>query len=77
MSGRQQRAKQRRSLWKAEVVEPGQSKSGLYDSLTPEERIAALARLNERVWNAVGLSQPDSSERKQWPGQVFEIRKRG
>ena len=77
MSGREQRAEQRRSLWKAEVVDPGQSKGGLYDSLTPEERIAALARLNERVWNAVGLSPPDSSDRHQWPGQVFEIRPRG
>ena len=58
-------------------MEPGQSKGGLYESLTPEERIAALARLNERVWKAVGLSLSHPGDRDQWPGQVFEIEPRG
>jgi len=49
----------------------------MYASLTPEQRLAALAALNERAWRASGRAMPDPLPRAQWPGEVFEIVRRG
>ena len=59
-------------------MEPGAPKGQLYERLTLAERVVALARLNERVWG-VGMTDgpATSSVRGDWPGEVFEIARRG
>jgi len=37
----------------------------------------ALVRLNERAWKAAGGKPLPPLPRGQWPGEVFEIRRRG
>jgi hypothetical protein len=44
----------------------------MYDSLSYEQRLAAMARLNLRIWQAAGVPMV-STDRSQWPGEVFEI----
>ena len=78
MSGREHRANLRRSQWSHEVVEPGAPKGQLYRGLSAAERLAALARLNERVWGSGDNDSPAAqAARGDWPGEVFEIARRG
>ena len=77
MSPRERRAAKRRATWSAEVVPAGQSKGRLYDSLTPEERVLALAELNARVHHATGALPLEPRPRKDWPYEIFEIEHRG
>lgn len=72
VSDRRERSARRRADWDWQVVSPGQSKGGLYDSLSHAERVAAMTRLNLRVWMAAGVPMTPT-DRAQWSGEVFEI----
>jgi hypothetical protein len=69
-----ERAARRRAEWTGGVVSPGTPKPRLYDDLTPEERLAALARLNRLAWRAGGGAEPLALPRSEWPGEIFELR---
>lgn len=76
MSNPRDRAAQRRASWMAQVVDAGRRKGLLYAGLSPTERLRALTALNARVWKAAGLA-PKPLPRSQWPGEVFELPRRG
>ena len=76
MSTREQRVARRSAEWSGEVVGAGQPKTPLYERLTVVERLRALVRLNERAWKAAGHAMPPPLPRAEWPGGVFEIRRR-
>jgi len=76
VSSRQERAAARQATWGGQIVETGQPKGALYAELSPAERLLALAELNARLWLASGQSLV-GGDRRSWPGQVFEIERRG
>jgi hypothetical protein len=75
MSTAEERAARRRAEWTAEVVEPGQRKLPAYSGLGYRERLAAFVELNRRVWNSSGHACAPLA-RAQWPGEIFEARRR-
>lgn len=77
MSTREERAKLRRASWAAEVVLKGQPKGRLYDDFSSEQRLAALARLNQQVWGKAAVADLRDLPRSDWPGEVFEVTSRG
>ena len=77
MSSREERAKLRRASWAGEVVLKGQPKGRLYDELSGEQRLAALARLNQQVWGKAAVPDLRDRPRSEWPGEVFEVTRRG
>ena len=77
MASREERAARRRALWSGEVVPARHAKGRLYDSLTPQQRLTAFTRLNELAWAAAGDPPLPSVPRSEWPGEVFEIKRRG
>lgn len=56
-----------------EIVAAGIEKPLLYDNLTPEERIGAMAVLVRRQWLMSGRRLPEPTPRSTWPGEVFEL----
>jgi hypothetical protein len=77
MSSREERAARRSAEWNGEVVPAGCPKGRLYDPLTLEQRLAAFTRLNALAWTAAGAPSLSPIPRSEWPGEVFEIRRRG
>ncbi|MBK6915789.1 MAG: hypothetical protein IPH07_00170 [Deltaproteobacteria bacterium] len=71
------RAAFRRTHWEGAPIEAGAPKRDLYASLSPAQRLAALAALNRRAWLAAGHATPPPLPRADWPGEVFEIGDRG
>jgi hypothetical protein len=72
VSDRRQRRAHRRAEWDWQVVPLGESKGSLYELLSHAERVAAMTRLNVRIWKAAGVPISQTS-RSQWPGEIFEI----
>jgi hypothetical protein len=72
-----ERAAIRASTWSAEVVGPREPKGASYGPLTIAERLAAFVALNRRAWEASGRRMPEREPRREWPGEILELRRNG
>jgi hypothetical protein len=70
-AARKVRATARRGIMTVEVVSLGERKPSPYADHTPEERLAAAARLIEHH-QALRGAQP-TPPRSEWPGETFII----